>query len=262
MTLMNVEALINNGIPEELARSNYDFFKELHGLIIKEQYADAQAMLNNCKAIEKDKVILVRKAFSALFLINRSREWTSHGVWRTFRFWTQEEKVSYLKRANILVESLKQVTPLVTYGFGSVLGFVRDKDFIPHDDDMDLLVAIPTEMVRSYNQAKNLLIAHLSDNGINCYNENRTHFTANGVDVFIGFIEQDKSISWFPSRRRPGMTLSDIFPSKQIEILGVKVDIPNNAEYYLELTYGANWSMPDSAWLHPWAISEFAEYLE
>ena len=258
---MNIEELIKNGLSEGFISSHSDLLGELHNLIAVEKYSEAHTVLNNEKSIDRNGLVLIRKTFTACFLLSEKREWTSHGVWKTFRFWTNDEKINYLNRANLVIESLRLICPLVTYGFGSVLGFVRDENFIPHDDDMDLLVAFPVATLNSYEQAKIFLIRHLKSEGVNCYNENETHFTANGVDVFIGFIEDDQSISWFPSKRRRGLNIENMFPTSIKKILGVDVALPNNSENYLEITYGPDWRLPNSSWQHSWDIQEYIEFL-
>jgi hypothetical protein len=83
--------------------------------------------------------------------------------------------------------------------------------------------------------------------------------TADGVDIFIGFIESDNSVSWFPSKRG-GLLLSDVFPATTKLVFDVPCDVPRNVERYLEVTYGPDWRTPDSNWNHPWDFSMFKEF--
>ena len=260
MTEYTINALVEAGIEPAISAEFFILISCLFQLVEAGSYQEAHERLTSELGLTAVDKISIRKAITHRLLLDREREWSAHGVWKSFRFWSLEEKIDYLNRANRLIDLLETIVPNVTYGFGSVLGFVRDGDFMPHDDDMDLLVAIPKGDADNYSDAKSALIKILSESGLNVYNENRTHFTANGVDVFIGFAESDSSIAWFPSCRKSGLVLNDIFPPSEISVLGVSVKIPNNSEKYLEVTYGPDWRIPNLGWEHPWNISEYLDY--
>ena len=259
-----VQAFLLKAPPQTIsapcANSDLDRHIERYCTLIKlEQYAEAHAALQNEKALSAEQKCRLRAAISKQYLYAQELEWSGHGVWKSFRFWSLAEKVEYLHWANEVVRSLKKITPYVTFGFGSVLGFVRENDFIPHDDDMDLLVALPATESSTFAEAKKLLMDHVAREGFNVYNENMTHFTSERVDVFIGFIESNESVSWFPSKSG-NLKLTDVFPTSTIEILKVPVEIPGKPEHYLEVTYGPNWRDPDSNWKHPWDQGQYRKY--
>lgn len=247
-------------LPASITDRNPQLFSSIFDLLQNCDYASAHSELKNDGSFTIGEVKLIRAAFSNNFLFKQQKEWSGHGIWRSFRFWSTQEKIAYLSRANNIISILECISPNIAYGFGSVLGFVRDGDFILHDDDMDLLVAFAPADISSYALAKASLVKALGASGLSVYNENRTHFTVNGVDVFVGFIEQDDSIAWFPSQRNSNLFMNDVFPPRKIEIHGVEVKIPRNPEKYLEATYGKNWRVPDSGWQHPWDFREYQDY--
>ncbi|MTB88279.1 methyltransferase domain-containing protein [Aeromicrobium senzhongii] len=198
------------------------------------------------------------------YLFGQGREWTNHGVLRSFRFWSHDEKVRYLQGANRIIEMLEGVGAGVMLGFGSVLAHVRDGDFIPHDDDLDLIVAFDSAEVPSLTEALELTSAVLLDAGCEVSGDLPTHRKArwgddHHVDVFVGLIEGDR-VSWFPSARR-GLAVDQVLPAQEVDFLGVKVKMPARLEEYLQITYGPDWATPISNWNHPWNRAEYADLL-
>ncbi|MFO0201704.1 MAG: hypothetical protein ACK528_01085 [Alphaproteobacteria bacterium] len=232
---------------------------EICQMVISEHYSEADAALKANKFLPTSQKVELRNIVSRSILFSRQREWSSHGIFRSFRFWSIPEKQGYLQECCRVAESLKQLTPYVTFGFGSVLGFIREGDFIPHDDDMDLLVAFRATPGSCFRTAKKAIWDHLKAQGFEVYNENSTHLTANGADVFVGFIEKGDVVSWFPSKRG-GLLLTDVFPVTTKVILDVPCEIPANPERYLEVTYGADWRNPNSDFKHPWDCSQFKHF--
>ena len=233
----------------------FDIFK----MVISGDYGEAHAALQtDAPFLSSAQKKEIRKVASDAILFEREREWSSHGIWRSFRFWSLTEKKAYLEKCSNLISYLRNLTPYVVFGFGSILGFVREKDFIAHDDDMDLLLAFPMGLVRDFTDAKKLVKDYLSAGGFEPYNEGLTHMTVNGADVFIGFIDADSSVSWFPSKRG-GLEFNDVFPSITREIFGIECELPANPEKYLEVTYGLNWRDPDSGFMHPWDQTQYQD---
>jgi hypothetical protein len=209
--------------------------------------------------VEKKQVMA---AVNKVYLARRHREWGNHGIRRTFRFWTEPQKADYIGLANELIAALTELTPQVTYGFGSVLGFVRDSGFIPHDDDLDVLIAFPADGL-TFEAAKQLVRTHLEPRGFTLHGDYLSHFNVTkgelaAVDVFIGF-DEDAKVSWFPSRRG-GLKSSEVFPTKTIEICGLPCVVPADPERYLAVTYGDDWRHPIANWNHPWNANEYADF--
>jgi len=96
---------------------------------------------------------------SQRYLWERQLEWTTsgHGIQRSFRFWSPEELTEYLPTANQISAMLKSIGVEVLFGFGAVLAYVRDGDFIPHDDGLDLIVAFNRNKVNTLPEALNLI---------------------------------------------------------------------------------------------------------
>ncbi|WP_175454902.1 hypothetical protein [Rhodobacter capsulatus] len=230
-------------------------------LLLQGKNAEARQAFFSDSKITKELRPAVAKALNESFLFGKNLEWTNHGVNRTFRFWSEEEKKGYMALAAGLIDCLKLLSPHVTFGFGAILGIVRDRNFIAHDDDLDLLIAMEPS---TFTQAKAVLKEHLTAHGYTCHGENHSHFgvTLNqgrAVDVFIGFREADR-VSWFPSRRK-SLAWDSVFPASSLDWYGQTIPIPRNTDAYLEGTYGSDWRTPVSVWSHPWNIAEYRDIL-
>jgi len=231
-------------------------------LVRSKDYAEAHEALLKSPYFSPVERAEFKSEVSKNLLFERGVEWTHHGIRKTFRFYSPLQKHYYLKKAADLIDILHDFTPHVVLGFGAVLGFVRDGDLVPHDDDLDLLVAIPPTR---FAEAKAALSKFLAAFGfvINGQN-NLSHLTVHrpkepGFDIFPGFTEGEW-VSWFPSNRKV-IHFDEVFPPVVRRYHDVEIPLPREPERYLELTYGAEWVDPLPHWNHPWDQKQYQEFL-
>lgn len=227
------------------------------------QHREAYLGLRELKLLNQEEKKRLIVAANESYLMERQLEWTNHGILRSFRFWSIEEKQAYLRLTVEVMSCCKSVSPFVTLGFGSVLAIMRDNDFVPHDDDMDILVAFPLNSARRYHDALGMLREAFESCGLRAHGNYLSHRNVNKdngkcVDVFVGFIENDR-VSWFPSRRG-NLRVTDVFPARKVDFLGIECEIPADPVAYLEATYGEAWKIPISNWNHPWSRQEYADF--
>jgi len=207
-----------------------------------------------------------RAAFRALvndrLLPGRGLEWTTHGPQRPFRNWNRAEQADYVRDSAEVVRALETLTPDVCLGFGSVLAVVRDKALIPHDDDLDVIVAFERSQASTIPAALDQIEGHLRAQGFDvtgAFTAHR-HVRRPGrkrVDVFVGIFEGD-SIAWYPGPRGV-ITRAMVFPPRTSDLLGIPCRIPALPELYLEQTYGPGWRVPDPSFSHRWDPSAYAD---
>jgi hypothetical protein len=209
----------------------------------------------------------VVKAFRALvneeLLPSRSLMWTIHGPCRPFRFWSEEEKLTYVQFAAEVVDVLRDLTPHVSLGFGSVLSVVRDHALIPHDDDLDLIIGFEPHEAATLADGLGLVESFLTERGYSVRGKWSAHRQVarsprgKHLDVFVGLFEGD-AISWYPGARG-GLDRDTMYPTRTAELLGVECRIPARAETYLERLYGPGWVSPDPNFAHRWDRSSYAD---
>jgi hypothetical protein len=228
------------------------------------KYQEAYRELHSDKSMVRATKLELMRAVNSSYLLERELEWTNHGILRSFRFWSLEEKQEYLAATCDMMGVLKKVSPHVSLGFGSVLAIVRDADFIPHDDDMDILIAFDVEHVTKFSDALALVERTLASDGYAVHGKLPSHRNAKlkggkPIDVFAGFIEEGM-VSWFPSARK-NLRVDQVFPTKVAQLFGIECEIPGKPEEYLTATYGADWRNPIPNWNHPWNRAEYSEFL-
>ena len=230
-------------------------------LTVRGEYARAHTSFAAHVSDERHRRQFVAALNSGL-LPARGLEWTAHGPKRPFRSWSDEEQVDYVRDSAEVVEALRSLTPNVCFGFGSVLAVVRDKALIPHDDDLDVIVAFEPEAAATLVDGLRLIGEHLRPLGFEVtgpFHAHRhvRHAGRKRVDVFVGIFEGE-SISWYPGTRG-GLTRAIVFPPRSADLLGVPCWIPAQPEAYLERLYGEGWRVPDPFFRHTWNISAYAD---
>jgi hypothetical protein len=208
----------------------------------------------------------IRDQITSAMLADGQLVWNSHGIVRPFRDWTLGEKKAYLGQVKELIADLRPLSPHVCLGFGFVLAYVRDGDLIPHDDDLDVLIAFDRQECPTLSHGLRLLEAHLAGRGYIVSGDMFSHrwirkpswnWAFPHVDLFMGLVEGSR-VSWYPSAR--GLfDMGDVFAPLSVDQFGVECPIPCNPTKYLALTYGPQWRKPDAGFGHLWDEAAYAD---
>lgn len=215
--------------------------------------------------VSKDDRRKVMDIINECFLAARELEWTSHGFKRSFRFWSEKEKAEYLDFANTVVGVLREkLTDKVCLGYGTALALARSNDLIPHDDDIDLIIAMPIAEYHSIAKAIPVVEQCLQQHGFSTVGSYVSHRhirnpKGRSLDIFVG-IEEGDFFSSFPGPRRTIRT-TDLFPTGIVEIYGHQCRVPRDLDAYLSKVYGSTWKEPDPNFAHNWDRKPFADLL-
>jgi hypothetical protein len=234
------------------------------GHILIGDYRAARIALEKAAPTEPD-FERYKSVINETVLSGRSREWTIHGAKRSFRFWSQQEKVEYVELAAKLAAELKGLTPKVCFGFGAALAAVRDGDLIPHDDDLDLIIGFEERTAASLSKGLRRVERFLGNRGWTVTGRHTAHRQvqldgSNPVDVFVGVFEGD-TISWYPGLRG-SLDRRTMYPTSEGTLLGVTCPLPRNPLIYLERVYGPGWRNPDPTFKHAWDYASYVDLID
>ena len=213
--------------------------------------------------LDADLVKAFRGLVNEQLLPSRQLMWTIHGPCRSFRFWSEDEQLTYVRFASEVVDVLRDLTPHVSLGFGSVLSVVRDRALIPHDDDLDLIIGFEPQEAATLADGLALVSTFLTERGYavrgNWSAHRQVARTPKGkhLDIFVGLFEGD-AISWYPGTRG-ALDRDTMYPTAVADLLGVPCRIPARPETYLERLYGPGWISPDPNFAHRWDRSAYAD---
>lgn len=237
------------------AKSVYDFV----GAVIK--MSDKKTCVKLFNKIPDKYRSYVSETLNDRILYGRNMEWTKHGIRKSFRFWDKSEKIDYINFSLDVIKDLKKLSSDVSFSSGSVLAAVRDKDLIPHDDDIDIMIALKPGQASTLTEAKKLVTKHMNNMGYKVTGDYFAHKKVINdrfqLDLFVGIYEGNK-IGWYP-HRRSAFDKSDIFPVKHIPVLNIDCPVPNNTIKYLEECYGENWRIPDPSWAIDWSQKDYED---
>lgn len=122
--------------------------------------------------------------------------------------------------------------------YGSLLGFIREGDFIENDDDIDVLLPFKDREKFLYTVKRlNLKITVEELTIVQIYVDNLGHFDVyfyenRGLDILLRW---DGNLLYLKN---------DIWPLKKVIFKNYKINIPFNSEKLLNEIYGNNWRIP------------------
>ena len=179
-----------------------------------------------------------------------------HGFLKTFSFCSKDEKAKICAELEKILGWLNHefgVAAFITSG--TLLGMVRDGDFIPHDDDLDICYIGNSSSEKEILEERQAIAKFLRQKGCGVQESNVAHYwcvSPGGVklDIFTGFMESGRcSINPLP---RKAIAATAVLPVKTAGFHGHNLALPAEPESLLEVNYGPSWRKPDPFWKFDW----------
>lgn len=133
--------------------------------------------------------------------------------------------------------------------YGTLLGYAREKSFIPHDDDTDLSFVIKADYIEQVADRFYDIANALKEDGhfVRVDGTGQMHVqlkgsSNKGSDIFASWHQAD---GVFNTYFGVSGVIYDQFTTFKDTFEGVEVNIPTNYERLLHCTYGPKWKTPD-----------------
>lgn len=174
----------------------------------------------------------------------------------------RREPDRFLHHMMAVIEVLMRLGRDPVLAYGTLLGAVRDKHFISHDDDVDLLyrsscstraeVEAELLVVKEQLRAEGFRVVDLLPNSLNMHVISPKHGAV--MDVFPCWEEDGLLQMHMEGMKVRGISPSIVYPTGSIEFLGERLPVPARPEDYLEERYGAGWRVSDQFFEWPWQL--------
>jgi hypothetical protein len=179
-----------------------------------------------------------------------------HGLTRTFSIRIEKEKDKAYLALSSLLNIINQEFGIPAFASsGTLLGLVREGQFLGHDDDLDICYISAKKENEDILNERLKLIEFLNNNDYKVSNSRGAHLWCTTperitIDIFTGWLAGSCCIMHPLSS--VGVSTNSILPLKVEQYNGFGIYIHHKPKELLELNYGTNWESSDPFWVFDW----------
>ena len=173
------------------------------------------------------------------------------------------KKDNYIEAMQRMVKAGQNAGVEIIICYGTLLGAVRNQSFLPHDDDVDMLVMYKN--VKSREEAveqEDLLCSNLISQGISIKRKGKgIGFKARDpvnqatLDMFACWEPEEGQTMLMMEHLRYRTVPTNILRSpSQVRLHGKDFPAPSNPKAFLQERYGSTWEKPDPYHEFPWPV--------
>ncbi|WP_406871157.1 LicD family protein [Thioclava sp. 'Guangxiensis'] len=178
------------------------------------------------------------------------------------------ESATVWEAFDVMAERLAELGLTVFLNSGTLLGVVRDGDFLPHDDDIDVAVLLDArneeEAAEAFSQLRTLLEEEElidPEANVSAGIHKLKRVGPVQVDLFPAWISEEGRLFVYPYSYGdvPREALMDLVPWQG----NPRRLIPKDPDTVLSANYGEGWRVPDPFFVFPWtkAKKRFSAFL-
>lgn len=174
----------------------------------------------------------------------------------------RKDPARFVAHMRAVISALESMGREPFLAYGTLLGAVRDQDFIAHDDDIDLMCRSTARSRKEAEQDVLVLkeglrelgfkVVDLLPNSLNLHVIDKKNGAV--MDVFPCWLQDDALCMHMESMKVRGIPEAFVYPRSMLSFHGQEFPAPSQPEAFLQARYGEGWRVSDQFYEWPWSL--------